>query len=627
VRRSADGGASFRSLHWAVSDSGCRSPIAAVSFPTASTGYVVAEDGRAYGTGDGGTDWSPIADLPLASGEGREEVATDLFFLEPDVGFATTEKGLYKTTDGGASWTLEISRPGGFEAVSFADPSAGYVVGRAGGAYRTTDGGLTWQPEAASPSTPPLTLTSIRCADALRCLATTSSGQRLLRTVDGGATWSIVLLPDPVEAKAATFSSTTGAVAGGTLGRLARSDDAGASWSEVGAALSGTFGRLRGTSGSLTFAIGSRGALARTTDGGRSWVGISVPTSEDLVDVSFPDDMHGLALDGSGALFRTEDGGASWQKAGGAPGAQAVLALDRDLALLVGPRGIRRSLDGGGDFTPIGRRAVRRAVLFDIDYAGGSLFAYGPTSLFASRDRGRTWKRLGRPDHRPLAIVDFVGARVGFALGKGGRVWRTRDRGRSWRELLATGTDGGIELAFSSEREGYVASNDLFFAKGDRRPDYLLRTSDGGKSWRPQLVSDSRDVSGLVTTGDSLDLLLAGGNQLFSTTTGGDSGGRSVLTLRTRHIRLAAAARVILRGRLTPAEGGEQVIVSSTEADPRRRKGAVDWRFKTARVRSDGSFASTWKVRRTSVFVAQWTGDDVHRGAGSRVLKVRLKGR
>jgi hypothetical protein len=82
-----------------------------------------------------------------------------------------------------------------------------------------------------------------------------------------------------------------------------------------------------------------------------------------------------------------------------------------------------------------------------------------------------------------------------------------------------------------------------------------------------------------------------------------------------------------VRGRLSPAVGGEQVIVSSTEADPRRRHGAVDWRFKTARVRSDGRFTSRWRVRRTSVFVAQWTGDGQIRGAGSKVLKVRVRGR
>jgi hypothetical protein len=192
---------------------------------------------------------------------------------------------------------------------------------------------------------------------------------------------------------------------------------------------------------------------------------------------------------------------------------------------------------------------------------------------------------------------------------------------------VGTGTDGGLDLAFSNEHEGYLATNDLFFAKGDRRPDYVLRTVDGGVTWRPQLVSGSRDINGLVATGESIDLLLSGGDQFFSTTTGGDLGARSSLALTPRRKRLPKPRSVVVRGRLSPADGGEQVIVSSTEADPRRRHGAVDWRFKSVRVRSNGTFSSTWRIRRTSVFVAQWTGDGKHRGAGSKVVKVRVRGR
>jgi photosystem II stability/assembly factor-like uncharacterized protein len=300
-----------------------------------------------------------------------------------------------------------------------------------------------------------------------------------------------------------------------------------------------------------------------------------------------------------------------------------VLALDSDFVLLVGPRGVRRSLDGGQTFSAASRRAVRRAVLFDMDHAGGSLFAYGPTSLFASRDQGRTWRKLDRPDHRPLGLVDFVGARVGFALGKGGRVWRTRNRGRSWRELLA-GTDGATDLAFRNARDGYLASHDLFFARGASRPDYLLRTSDGGRTWRPQLVS-GRSITRLVATRDSVDFLLAGGNQLFSTAIGGDRGARSTLAIRTRKRHVPGSRSVAVRGRLRPAHGGEQVIVAMTAADPRLRAGSIDWNFKRARVAADGSFTTIWRVRKTSVFVAQWVGDGTRRSAGSRVLKVRVK--
>lgn len=627
LRRSDDGGVTFRRLRWIESETRCDSRIVGVSFPDAITGYVLTEDGGVYRSDDGGESWFPTDRVPASTMGDDQARATDLRFLDLDLGFATTRKGIYRTSNGGLSWNLQATRPGGFESVYFPDPGVGYAAGRGGAVYRTTDGGIHWYATTTNASASSLTLTSVRCADALLCVVTTSATNRVLRTLDGGASWSSVALPVGADALATAFASPTAVVAVGSSGALAASKNGGETWTAAGAGLAGSFARLRGGSGFLAFAIGNHGALARTDDGGRSWTDVTIPTSDALVDVSFADESTGFALDLSGVLFRTDDGGASWQTIGNGLDAQALLALDGDIVLLVGPRGIRRSFDGGADFTREGPRSLRRAVLFGIDFADGALFAYGPTSLYTSRDGGTNWRKLGRPDHRPLAEVDFVSPRIGFALGKGGRVWRTRNRGKTWRELLATGTDGGIDLAFSDERSGYLASNDLFFAKGDRRPDYVLRTVDGGRSWRPQLVSGSRDISGVVTTGESIDLLLASGNEFFSTTTGGDSGANSSLTLSGPRGRLSRPRTITVRGRLTPADGGEQVIVSSTEADPRRRRGAIDWRFKTARVRSDGRFVSTWRVRRTSAFVAQWTGNEERRGAGSKVLKVRVKGR
>jgi photosystem II stability/assembly factor-like uncharacterized protein len=622
----------FKRLHWAESDTRCDSPIAGISFGEFRGGgylYVLTEDGSVYRSGEdtlADDSWEPVGSVPASVDRDDQSPATSLFFFDKWIGFATTRKGIYRTEDSGVSWVPVASRSGGFEGIAFTGDGTGYAVGRGGAVYRTADDGTTWTPTTMDEAVAGLTLTSISCFSA-RCVVTTSDPNRLLQTTDAGDSWNSVFLAGSSEVLATAFTSALGAVAVGSSGTIATSSDGGGSWAPISSELGGSFARLRGGPEFLAFAIGSNGALARTSDGGRSWSFTSVPTSEALVDVSFADATHGIVLDIAGTLFRTDDGGATWLPVSSDIDAQAVLALSDNEILLVGPRGIRRSFDGGQTFEREGSRSMRRAVLFGIDFAEGALVAYGPTSLYTSRDGGTNWKKLGRPDHRPLAEVDFVTPRVGFALGKGGRVWRTRNRGNSWRELLGTGTDGGLDLAFANEKEGYLATNDLYFAKGDRRPDYVLRTVDGGLTWRPQLVSGSRDINSIAATGQSIDLMLSGGDQFFSTTTGGDLGARSSLTLTPHRKRLSKPRTITVRGRLTPADGGEQVIVSSTEADPRRRHGAVDWRFKSVHVHLNGTFASRWRVRRTSVFVAQWTGDATHRGAGSKVLKVRVRSR
>jgi photosystem II stability/assembly factor-like uncharacterized protein len=626
--RSDDGGESFRSLRWTAHRSSCKTAIASISFPTPDVGYLLLEDGRVYRSDDGGESWSAAEPVALPQPDEGDGGAADLFFSAPDVGIAATFAGIHRTTDGAQSWELVGEHPGGFAGLSFVDAQTGYAAGAGGLVAKTLDGGATWIPTASTLFAGSVALRAIDCADSLTCLAATESGDRLLRTSNGGLSWSV----SPAEvasALAVSFASPAHAVAVGSAGAVSVSSDAGLGWSLVGTRLDASFARLCDGPGSLAFAVGPNGILARTNDGGESWTILAAPSRQDVVDVSFRDEASGFALDGAGALYRTDDGGEGWELVydGAASSPQAVLALDSDHVLLVGSRGVARSVDGGRTFSSARQRAVRKAGLFGIDHAGGWLFVYGPTSIFASRDRGTSWRKVRRPDHRPLAALDFVSAHSGFALGKGGRAWRTRDQGRSWHEMLGAGTDGGMALSFSNARDGYLAANDIFFAKGSQRPDYVLRTTDGGARWRPQLVANTRNLNGLLATRSGTDFLLAGEDQLFATRTGGDEGESSSLRLRARHRRVARGRKVRISGRLRPAETGQVVVVSRTELDPHARKGANDWSFKAVHVRAGGGFATHWRLHRSSVFVAQWTGDGVQRGAGSKALVVRVNRR
>jgi hypothetical protein len=148
----------------------------------------------------------------------------------------------------------------------------------------------------------------------------------------------------------------------------------------------------------------------------------------------------------------------------------------------------------------------------------------------------------------------------------------------------------------------------------------LLRTSDQGRTWRPQLVEDDAiEPRGIAATGRYTGFALGRPSSLFSTTTGGDQGQPSGLRLTTRLHRIRRPARIRVTGRLSPAEGGERVVVSM------RRKGSTRWRHVVVTAASSGSFTTTWRVSRTSYFVAQWTGDDDRNGTGSRQLTVSVR--
>ena len=614
LRRSDDGGQTFTRLPWTATDLRCAATVAAFDFPTDQTGYVVLEDGSVLSTADGGRTWSRKTAIPGAGSQSLRPV--DVAFLAPGTGVALTLSGrIYRTTDGASSWSLVHEGSGGLNGLHFASALVGYAVGTVGVVLRTADGGLTW---SSLGQTGVVGLRRIRCATPLACLVTTGN-QTILRTVDGGTTWAAIT-PSSQRILAAAFSSSTHAVAAGEAGATVLSDDAGATWRPVGKRLTTSFERVRAVSSSVAFATGHDGGLARTTDGGVTWIEVGVSTSEDVIDVSFLDERTGYALDAAGVLLRTDNGGQSWQilNTGTASRPQAVLALDTRVVLLVGPKGVLRSTDGGESFTRVRGRLLNRSKLFNVDRGGGSVFVFGSKNILVSTTAGRTWKKVRLPRKTLIQSVDFVTSRTGFALGQDGTVFKTRNRGDSWGDLSGVGNDDATGISFSTPSRGFLTLKRF----GSDPYGYLLRTTDGGRTWRPQLVgTDEPSPEGLVATGPSAAFLLADSRALLVTTSGGDRGDASKVTLRTKRRTVRRRAVIRITGRVSGARGGAQVVVS------RRERGERGWVFQTATVASNGTFSTTWKLSKTAAFVAQWAGDEDSTGDGSVPLVVRAKRR
>ena len=609
LRRSDDAGATFTRLPWTLSDDRCVSPIAGVTFPTEQHGYLALQNGTVHQTADGGRTWTRVTDPPSAGDPTAPP--NDVAFTSLEQGVLATSSGLlYRTSDAGTSWDLTHRAAHGLWSIEFVDSLIGFAAGEGGTVLRTLDGGRIW---VDLPSDTPATLTAIHCADASVCLATTDGGNRLLRTTDGGSTFDQV--PSTENVFAAAIDPSSYAVAAGRFGETIASRDAGVTWSPVGGRLGGSYVRLRAASPTLAFAAGREGTVARTIDGGRTWQALRVSQSEDITDVSFASPDVGYALDLSGGVLKTTDGGLTWRtlRTGFSVSPQAVLATARGV-LLVGPRVILRSADGGNTFHRARNRA-RRAKIFEVDRAGRAIFAYGSRRIAVSRDGGRSWSRVRRPRYALLAAVDFVSPRAGFLLEQDGRIWKTRNRGRTWQELAGTGSDNAIGLAFSSASRGYLVLSRF----GDDARGYLLRTSDGGRTWRPQLVTSAPlDPDGVAAKGTT-DFALCTDGSLFFTTSGGDEGGPSAVKLSTSRRRLSGARTIRVAGRVRGAAPGSRVLVA------RRFRGESGWDHRVTRVGADGAFKTAWRVARTTTFVAQWIGDDDQAGDGSATVTVHVR--
>jgi photosystem II stability/assembly factor-like uncharacterized protein len=438
----------------------------------------------------------------------------------------------------------------------------------------------------------------------------------------------------------------------GVSGATVLSNDGGATFTPASSDIGGQYSKLRLGPGGMLLAPGANGDVAISNTAGQTWQVIPTQTSQELVDVAFAGPALGYALDAKGGLQRTGNGGASWQTL--SPGttrpARAVVAVGSGTVLLIGPVGINRAVNGGA-FTPIGG-LVARAGLSDYTQAGSTVFAFGQGThtLLRSSAEGAKWtvvnvplaRKAGKKNGKKVSAsagvsissVAFTSAQNGKLLDTQGRLWSTRNGGRSWSEILAAGGSRGIQLAFSDPNDGFMSIQGFI---GDPGNAYVLRTSNGGATWHPQEISaGSIPYDGLVASSsvDAAALLQgisvsnAPVNRLFfTTTTGGDVPGTSeTLSLstskRTFTKRKLKAAHYSVRvaGALAGALGGETIVVS------RRNLAGGGWQQQQAVAGANGgSFATTWHITQSSVFVAQWAGDSGRPGQGSKVLTVTVR--
>jgi photosystem II stability/assembly factor-like uncharacterized protein len=651
LRISTDGGVVFTRI-FTVAESSCNDQVQAFSFVSAQVGFLLLRSGSVLVTNDGGNTFSRQTGVPgtAASSGGGGNVGIDIHFTSPTAGIAIIgppsggQSAEYKTSDGGVSWTPVTLPAANITAVHFVDATHAFAIGP-NTLLSSADAGATW---TAKPIGAGNSFTSIDCADPTTCVLTVAAGDRLVRTADGGATSSSTT-PSSSQILGAAYSNPTRVVGVGSRGATVISDDGGANFTPASSAIHGVaFARLRHGPAGLIYSPGSDGVLAISKDAGASWSTLATQTSVNLVDASFASPTVGYALDASGGLQLTTNAGASWKTLdpGTSTPARAVVAVANNSVLLVGPVGVYRSV-AGGRFNPVSGKTVAKAHLSEVDVAGTATFAFGERALIASSNGGASWTALRLPltnkkgkSRVAIRSASFVNASTGMLLDTRGRVWRTHNGGRSWSELLSAGTSGATSVTLSDPQHAFLTIG----AFGpDASNAYVLHTADAGATWNPQLISAGQVLPGaLVAEGASNAYALveaqlpsppgaaAGvrfvGLSFFSTTTGGEAGAPSSLTVATKtrtfsKKKLRRAHRTVrIDGVLKGAQGGEQIIVS------RRNVSGGAWQHQTATAGANGgSFTTTWRVSSSSVFVAQWAGDSGRASLGSTALRVTVR--
>jgi photosystem II stability/assembly factor-like uncharacterized protein len=315
VFKTVDGGDSWRPMNAGLTDA----RVSALALDPRSPGTAYAAvDGRGVFKRVDGSWRAASTGLTPASVSAYAEPAVAVDPQDPETVYAGLGNGVFKSTDGGASWRASLTPPAFGPvpirpavvalAIDSQNPTTVYAIAADHGMYpqgevvrtyesrvfKSTDGGRTWStgaivqrvhvPDGAFargvrvPVAPGLIVaqavrTSPLAIDPLAPETLYAGGLGVRKSVDGGITWQGAGLTRRLVLALAVDPKETAVVYAGTDAGLFKSTNAGASWQPVRGALDGV--RVEALAidpeQRQTVYAGTDSGVFWTADGGHSW--------------------------------------------------------------------------------------------------------------------------------------------------------------------------------------------------------------------------------------------------------------------------------------------------------------------------------------------------------------------
>jgi photosystem II stability/assembly factor-like uncharacterized protein len=436
-------------------------------FQDSLSGFAVSVN-AVYKTTNGGKSWIKVA-LPL-----RGQQPTDIVFSSKNIGYISFGNSkLAKTTDAGESWKILPNAPSpnlsGVNRFSFAGDDVGYLIADFK-LYKTINGGDSWSQIPTNYF--PIGIFALDHDTAYLCY-----DFETVKTVNGGATWeylssgaAFIYFRDANEGVSlVNYSEALQTHDGGLNFQLRFNSNFVFRWSAI--SFSGSFG----------CAIGGDNALVITEDGGTTWKVANINSQHGIFREShFSTANDGFIVGDESGFLRTHDNGASWYYDEG------ILRNDIHQLAFSGPdTGVFIVTNNYAYFTNDGGKSMHEEswtvpIIGDMQSADYEMinskimYTVGQKVKVAkSTNRGQSWEAFTFDFSNPLKAIACYGADTCHAAGLAGMVISTWDGGKHWKvhNLLLNNDLSCVYLPDSLA--GLIGGN----------LGVILKSSDAGQSW------------------------------------------------------------------------------------------------------------------------------------------------
>lgn len=485
--KTSDGGRTWARANDATRDNS----FASVAIAQANSNVIIAglgapdlpdADHGLLKSSDGGLTWTAIGPFDTAS-SGFYRVVIDP--LNANIVYTATENRVYKTTNGGGSWTTLTSYTGASNnfddlpdlVMNPGDHNTLMLGQKSIGILRTTNGGATWSNVDPAPAKQAATVMAYSPSNSNIVYAERESGlpgtaMQTYRSIDGGQTWTPMALINTIYHQGRYDESIVVDPANFNHVFVANSylfetRDGFATFSRVSGEPHPDHLRLvyAPSNASILFS-GNDGGVWRSTDSGVTWSRFDQGVETNIsfgIDV---DPVSGVIYMSPGDYGCTRYSGNAdqWDAFYGPEWTDFFISPYNRNTIFSGLGTIQLTTDGGAtwidaDPEPSGPRPYRYPFVY---HPTVSKTIYTSTKkLYKSTDLGNTWTVISPAAFDTLGYyIDWfaVSSRnpsIIYVLSGIG-LWQTTDGGATWNQRNTTSASGKVTLAIVSSSPDQV---------------------------------------------------------------------------------------------------------------------------------------------------------------------------